>query len=159
MDLKCQPTISESETWIIGPSKIHGRGMFAQTLIPKGARILEYQGDKISKSESLQLCEAQNEYILSVSKRFDLNGNVEWNPARFLNHSCDPNCEALLERERIWIMAIRDITVGEELTFNYGYDLEDYRHYPCNCGAAACTGFMIAEEFFDYVRNQSTTTV
>ena len=152
MDLKCQPTISESETWIIGPSKIHGRGMFAQTLIPKGARILEYQGDKISKSESLQLCEAQNEYIFSVSERFDLNGNVEWNPARFLNHSCEPNCEAEQDEGRIWIVSLRDIRAGEELTFNYGYDLEDYREHPCRCGTRKCVGYIVAEDFFESIR-------
>jgi SET domain-containing protein len=143
------------ETWAFAPSKIHGRGLFARLALPGGTRILEYVGEQISKTESLRRCELQNEYIFSLSNQFDLDGNVEWNPARFLNHSCEPNCEALLEDERIWIVSIRDIAAGEELTFNYGYDLEDYRKYPCNCGAATCIGFMVAEEFFDYVRRHT----
>src|SRR5262249_44665443 len=77
------------------------------------------------------------------------------NLARFLNHSCSPNCEAQFDEEHIWFIAARDIKTGEELTFNYGFDLENYRHYPCRCGSSVCVGFMVAEEFFDHVRKQS----
>ncbi len=161
MDLKCQIKPGEREdraatpeSWVIGPSPIHGQGVFAQRPLSTGARILEYVGQKISKTESLRCCEQQNEYIFCVSDQFDLDGNVEWNPARLINHSCEPNCEALLESEHIWIIALRDIVPGEELTFNYGYDLEDYRNYPCRCGAGRCAGFMVAEEFFDHVRRK-----
>jgi uncharacterized protein len=162
MDLNCQikpgeraDRVATREAWGIAPSPIHGQGVFARHRISSGARILEYVGQKISKAESLRCCEQQNEYIFSVSDRFDLDGRVDWNLARFVNHSCEPNCEALLESERIWIIAVRDISPGEELTFNYGYDLEDYRNYPCHCGSHRCAGFMIAEEFFDHVRRQA----
>ena len=76
---------------------------------------------------------------------------MAWNPARLLNHSCAPNCEAELQDEHIWIVATRDIPAGEEVTFNYGYDLVDYRDYPCQCGAPGCVGYMVAEEFFEHV--------
>jgi uncharacterized protein len=79
---------------------------------------------------------------------------VPWNPARFINHSCMPNCEASIEDGRIWITALRDIEPGDELTFNYGYDLDDYKGYPCRCGTSECVGFIVAEEFFDHVRRQ-----
>ena len=77
---------------------------------------------------------------------------VDDNPARYLNHSCQPNCEARLIRGGIWMVALRDIPAGEELTFNYGYDLTDWRSHPCRCGAADCVGYMVAEEFFPQIR-------
>src|SRR6185436_12484213 len=70
--------------------------------------------------------------------RHDLDGEVAWNPARWLNHSCAPNCDAEWIEGRIWIVARRAIRAGEELTFNYGYDLEDYREHPCRCGSPDC---------------------
>jgi SET domain-containing protein len=65
-----------------------------------------------------------------------------------------PNCEAELDEGRIWIIALRHIRAGEELTFNYGYDLENYREHPCRCGAAECVGYIVAEEFLEHVRRQ-----
>lgn len=128
-------------------SPIHGTGVFATVSITAGTRILEYLGEKIDKQESLRRCELNNEYIFAVDEHFDLDGNVGWNPARFVNHSCDPNCDAERIEGRIWIVARREIGAGEELTFNYGYDLENYREHPCRCGAANCPGFILAAEF------------
>ena len=71
-----------------------------------------------------------------------------------LNHSCAPNCEAELLDDRIWIIARRDIQPGEEITFNYGYDLENYRDYPCCCGSPHCVGYIVAEEFFAHALSQ-----
>jgi uncharacterized protein len=105
--------------------------------------------------ESARRCEANNVYIFSLNDTHDLDGNFIWNPARLLNHSCSPNCEAELDADRIWLLALRDIEPGEELTFNYGFDLEDYRQYPCRCGSPDCVGFIVAEEFFEHVRRQS----
>ena len=93
-------------------SPIHGLGGFAKTAICRGTRILEYVGERISKSESLRRCEQNNEFIFSLNDEQDLDGNVAWNPARFLNHSCAPNCEAEMEDDRIWIVARRDIQAG-----------------------------------------------
>ena len=129
-----------------GPA-IHGTGAFATGDLPAGARIVEYRGERISKNESLRRCRAGNDCIFHLNEEFDLDGQVEANPGRFFNHSCAPNCDAELIESRIWIIARRDIPVGEELTFNYGYDLEDFREHPCRCGAANCAGYILAEEF------------
>ncbi len=147
----------ETELIVFKGSRIHGLGGFAKTPITNGTRIIEYVGEPISKSESLRRCEQNNEYIFTLSDEEDLDGNVAWNPARFLNHSCAPNCEASLEEGYIWIIANRDIQAGEEITFNYGYDLVDYRDYPCRCGSPDCVGYIVAEEFFPHVRTRAGT--
>jgi len=135
-------------------SPIHGTGGFAGTGLTKGTRVIEYVGERIDKRESLSRCEANNEYIFALNDGQDLDGSVEWNLARFINHSCAPNCDAELEGGRIWIVANRDITAGEEITFNYGFDLEDYKSHPCRCASSDCVGFMVGEQFFEHVRKQ-----
>jgi len=147
-------TVAETALVCFHPSAIHGLGGFAKADIVAGTRAIEYIGEKITKAESLRRCESHNEYIFSLDETHDLDGNVPWNPARFLNHSCDPNCEAEPDGERVWIVARRDIRAGEEITFDYGYDLEDYREHPCRCGAKACAGYIVAEEFFEHVKWQ-----
>jgi uncharacterized protein len=141
----------ETELLVFKASPIHGLGGFARTAIGKGARVVEYVGQRISKSESLRRCEGNNEFSFSLNDEQDLDGNVDWNLARYLNHSCAPNCEAELQDDRIWIVATRDIPAGEEVTFNYGYDLVDYRDYPCRCGSPDCVEYIVAEEFFEHV--------
>jgi uncharacterized protein len=150
-----EPATLETDLILFRGSQIHGLGGFAKRPITKGTRVIEYVGAPISKSESLRRCEQNNEYIFSLSDEQDLDGNVVWNPARFLNHSCTPNCEASLEEGHIWIIAARDIRFDEEVTFNYGYDLEDYRDYPCRCGSPECVGYIVAEDFFPHVRSRS----
>lgn len=139
---------------LLKESPIHGTGAFARQPLLKGARVIEYVGEKIDKRASLRRCEQGNACIFSLNDEQDLDGNVEWNPARFINHSCDPNCDAELAGWRIWITARRDIPAREEITFNYGYDLEDYKDYVCNCGAPNCVGYIVAEVFFDRVRSR-----
>lgn len=142
------------ELYEIHDSPIHGRGGFARRDIPAGTRIVEYVGERISKAESLRRCEAMNAYIFHLDEQYDLDGGVPWNPARFLNHSCEPNCEAVMDQGRIWIVARRDIRAGEELTFNYGYDLVDYQEHPCRCGSPRCVGYIVAEEFHAWLRER-----
>jgi len=153
-------TVSEVNTlggceWIrVQASGIHGTGVFARQVIRRGARIVEYTGERITKAESLRRCQDDNPFIFTLDDEHDLDGNVETNPARFINHSCSPNCDAEIDGGRIWVVATRDISPDEEITFNYGYDLNDYREYPCRCGCPECVGYMVAAEFFDHVRNQ-----
>jgi uncharacterized protein len=150
--------VTGSELVYVRTSAVHGDGGFAVREITAGTRIIEYVGRKITKAESLKRCEADNAYIFTLDAEHDLDGDVEWNPARFINHSCAPNCEAELENGHIWIVALRDIAVGEELSFNYGYDLADYREHPCRCSTPECVGYMVAEEFFELVRRQNAFT-
>ena len=133
-------------TICIRSSGIHGQGGFAAADIREGACLVEYTGEKITKSESLERCRLHNEYLFYLDETHDLDGNLESNLARFINHSCVPNCEAVLIGGHIWIAAIRDLRAGEELTFDYGYDLEDFREYPCHCGAPNCRGYIVAAE-------------
>jgi SET domain-containing protein len=114
--------------------------------------VIEYVGERLDKDESLRRRQEGNFFVFTVTDDFDIDGSVEWNPARFINHSCAPNCEAQEEDEHIWIIAVRDIKAGEELSFNYGYDIQDYEEHPCRCGTANCLGFMVAEEHFKDVR-------
>jgi SET domain-containing protein len=154
-DNSCAPGSITATEWVsFAPSTIHGMGGFAQKDIAKGLRVIEYVGERIDKRESNRRCEGNNEFIFTLDELFDLDGNTPGNPARFINHSCVPNCDAEIIDDRIWIVSNRDIKAGEEITFNYGFDLEDYRDYPCHCGSPGCVGYIVAEEFFEHVRNQ-----
>lgn len=135
------------------PSPIHGIGAFATKRIHAGIRVIQYVGQRIGKQESLRRCESSNSFIFSLNAHQDLDGNVSWNPARFINHGCEPNCNAELQHEEIWLIANRDIEPGEEITFNYGYDLIDYREHRCTCGSPKCVGYIVAPEFFEHLRN------
>ena len=119
-----------------------------------GERIVNYGGERISKAESLRRCEAGNPYIFALDDCWDLDGNRPDNPARFFNHSCRPNCQAQLDDGEIWIVALRDLRPGEELSFDYGYSLEEYRGHPCRCGAPGCCGYIVAEQFRETVAQQ-----
>ena len=147
--------VTETAHLIFKPSPIHGTGGFARTDLARGTLVIEYVGRKISKQKSIEICRGGNEYVFSVDEETDLDGNVEWNPARFLNHSCAPNCEAELLDGKIWIVALRDIQAGEEITFDYGYDLEDYRDHPCACGASECVGYIVAGELRSLVKKKT----
>ena len=148
------PTPLGSDFHEVRASGIHGMGIFARRDIPQGSYIIEYLGERVSKAESLRRRKQGNFFVFIVTDQFDLDGAVEWNPARFINHSCTPNCDAQMEEEHIWIIARRDIRAGEELSFNYGYDLQDYEDHLCRCGSPECLGFMVAEEHFEDVRRK-----
>lgn len=136
-------------------SPIHGRGVIATKDIPSGTRIIEYEGERITKAESERRDNARAEraarggdgcvYIFDVNKRYDLDGHMAWNTARLINHSCDPNCESENVRGHIWITAKRDIAAGEELTFDYGFDVSNWRDHPCRCGSKKCVGYIVAK--------------
>ena len=145
---------STGERVVFHASLIHGHGGYAAQALPAGTRLIEYLGERITKAESHRRCEANNPFIFDLDDQTDLDGNVDWNPARWLNHSCAPNCTAEFDAGRIWLVAARALQAGEELTFNYGYDLTNYRDFPCRCGATTCVGFMVAEEHFEQVRQE-----
>jgi SET domain-containing protein len=150
--------VETTDNVLVRQSVIHGTGAFARRDLAKGSQVIEYIGEKISKAESARRIDSDNEFIFTLDDEFDLDGKVDWNPARFINHSCDPNCEAEIDGHRVWIIALRDLKAGEELSFNYGYDLVDYHEHPCRCGANECVGFMVAEEHFDKVRGSVGAT-
>jgi SET domain-containing protein len=151
--------VSEIQLIEVRESAIHGRGVFALCDIHAGTLVTEYVGEVITKAESLLRCEENNQYIFHLDDEHDLDGNVDWNPARFINHGCSPNCESEMRDGHIMISALRHIAQGEEITFNYGYDLEDYEDHPCHCGSPRCVGYIVAEEFFATVRAKAANRV
>lgn len=135
-------------------SAIHGQGVFATRRLRKGMRVIEYIGERIDKEESnrrgLELFEKSRKtggasvYIFDVNEDWDLDGDKPYNPARLINHSCEPNCEMVDEDSRLYLYALRDIEKGEELSFDYGYDIGHYLDHPCRCGKPGCVGYIVS---------------
>ena len=128
-------------------SKIHGTGVFAKKDIPKNTEIIEYVGDKITKKEAERRSELPIDrnkadsdhgavYLFIINKRYDIDGFVPYNTARFINHSCEPNCEAINIGGKIWIVALKDIEIDEELSYNYGYAYDGEDEHRCLCRTA-----------------------
>jgi len=132
----------------VGPSRIQGLGVFARQPIGQGARIVEYVGEIISEEEGHRryedkAMERHHTFLFGLSDGRCIDGAAEHNLARFINHSCEPNCEAVEEEAHIWIEALRPIAVGEELTYDYSYEWVDgddaaASFYYCRCGAPSC---------------------
>lgn len=136
-------------------SKIQGRGAFAIRPIKRGTRIIEYTGERITHDEADRRYDdggmgRHHTFLFSIDRNTVIDAAVGGNEARFINHSCAPNCEAIDERKHIYIEAIRDIATGEELSYDYAYerdgteDEESERLYMCKCGAPNCRGTILA---------------
>ena len=138
----------------VGPSGIAGQGLFAAIDLKKGTRIIQYIGEKISKPESDRRLAADNVYIFELNERYAIDGKTLKNLARYINHSCAPNCEVENTGRAIWIVAGRDIQEGEELSYDYGYEAEGYEAHPCHCGATNCCGYMIARQYWGLIKRQ-----
>jgi SET domain-containing protein len=135
-------------------SRVHGRGVFAQRRIRKGTRIIEYLGDRVSHRQADRRYEHKDindnhTFLFIVDRNVVIDGGANGNDARFINHSCDPNCESVIEDRRVFIEAIRTIQPGDELTYDYqiGRDRTDPPNvddiYACRCGAQGCRGSML----------------
>lgn len=131
---------------IVRSSSLHGAGVYTTTPLRKGARVLEYTGPRLKKEETEGLY-ADNEvtYLFTMD---DPNVVIDgFGMAAFVNHSCHPNCESDQIGDSIWIVALRDIEAGEELTYDYClWDGEPGDEAPCYCGAKNCRGTMYSEE-------------
>lgn len=141
-------------------SIIEGAGCFAVQRIPAGTRIIEYKGQRIPPTvaetrtlatidEYGEIVEQPHVYMFIVDKRTTIDPEVNGNEARFINHSCSPNCKSTVENRHVFIDAIRTIEIGEELTFDYKLDIggvvteADKKRYACRCGAPNCRGTML----------------
>ena len=134
-------------------SDIHGLGAFARTDIPKRTKIIEYVGEKIGNAEADRRYDAamkrHHTFLFILNTRTCVDAAFEGNESRFLNHSCNPNCEAIITRGHIWIEAIKAIPAGTELVYDYQYEddadytEEDLRFYACKCGAPNCRGTIV----------------
>ncbi|MCS6946181.1 MAG: SET domain-containing protein-lysine N-methyltransferase [Steroidobacteraceae bacterium] len=135
-------------------SPIHGYGVFARRAIPKGTRIIEYIGERISHAEADRRyadhdVNDNHTFLFIVDRRTVIDAGVGGNAARFINHSCDGNCESVIDGGRVFIEAVRDIAPGEELGYDYeiGREKDDPPNvdeiYACRCGTSACRGTML----------------
>jgi SET domain-containing protein len=142
-------------------SKIHGNGVFAAAPIAKGERLIQYKG-KLRTHDAVDRAYADQEetghtFLFTLNDDYVIDANIDGNSARWINHSCSPNCEAVTDeaegddrrRDRVFIEAKRAIKPGEELTYNYGIVLAE-AHTPavkklwaCRCGSRNCTGTML----------------
>jgi SET domain-containing protein len=136
----------------VGPSRIAGQGLFAGQDIQQGTKIIRYIGEKITHEESERRLAVGNVYIFGLDERYSIGGSTPKNTARFINHSCDPNCHTEQFGNAIWIVAIRDIAAGEELTYNYEYEIDDEPAEPCHCGAKHCCGYILGPHYWDRIK-------
>lgn len=135
-------------------SAIHGSGVFARRSIPKGARIVEYVGERISTEEADaryndDAMPHAHTFLFTVDEHTVIDAAHGGNEARFINHSCEPNCEAVNEDGRIYVEALRDIAAGEELTYDYNLERGELtpgwrERYACSCAAPSCRGTLLA---------------
>ena len=141
----------------IRASPMQGSGAFATRFIPRGYRLIEYAGARLTPAEADAKYpdvagERHHTFLFAIDDEVVIDAAVDGNEARFINHSCDPNCDAIIEDGRIWIETIRDVQVGEELAYDYAYVLEERhtpaakRRFPCHCGSANCRGTILAKK-------------
>lgn len=146
---------------IVRRSPIHGNGVFAARNLPTGHRVIEYRGHLCTHDEADALydgtLESGHTFLFTLNDEYIIDANRRGNDARWINHSCEPNCEAVIvettrngkTRERIFIETTRPIRKGEELTYDYGIKLDVRqtarlkRLWACRCGAKTCTGTML----------------
>tara|TARA_A100001015_G_C14820556_1_gene644515 strand:- start:462 stop:947 length:486 start_codon:yes stop_codon:yes gene_type:complete len=145
--------------WKVKKSKIHGAGVFACKNIKKDTKVIEYIGEKITKKEGdkrsaeriKKYLNKKNEgsvYIFELNNKYDIDGSPLYNNARYINHSCNPNCEVDIIDNQIWIISLKKIKSGEELNYDYGYpfDKDDYKDHICKCGSEQCIGYIISKD-------------
>jgi uncharacterized protein len=133
----------------IRQSGIQGRGLFATRRIRPGQRIIEYTGERITNAEADRRYDDEkmrrhHTFLFTLDKKVCVDGNRGGNDARLINHSCDPNCEAIIDDGEIWIYAKKNIQPGVELAYDYQYertnDPGDENFYACQCGSTKCRG-------------------
>ena len=149
-----EPELPTSDLIEVRRSGVHGLGVFAAKFIKKGARIIEYVGERVSHDEADRRYEVKDAndshtFLFIVDSKTVIDAGTDGNDARFFNHSCDPNCESTVAKKRVFIEAIRDIEAGTELT----YDYQIYREegdpenidevFACRCGFPNCRGTML----------------
>lgn len=142
------------QPFVVRRSKIQGRGGWATRDIKKGEWVVEYTGEKITWAESDRRYDDEkmsrhHTFLFTLDKRYVIDAAHEGNDARFINHSCDPNCEAIITKGHIYIAALKRIRKGEELVYDYSYARdkntteEDEKLYVCRCGSRKCRGTIL----------------
>jgi SET domain-containing protein len=130
---------------------VHGHGVYATTTIRKGARVIEYTGALVPWEDASDQADGPHTFLFGLTDgKQVIDPAFGGNDARWINHSCDPNCEAIEEGDRVFIYALRSLLPGEELFYDYALDVDEPRtrklekEYACHCGSPKCRGFMLA---------------
>ena len=124
----------------LGESKIHRWGVYASEGIPKNRKVTEYTGERISRKETKRRCDTRElNYLFTLDNYWTLDGSVGGSGAEYINHCCDPNCEARVIKGRIYYYTRRDVQKGEELTVDYHFDAK-VEKVVCGCGSLKCRG-------------------
>ena len=133
----------------IKKSNIDNKGLYAAKNIKAGRKVINYKGKIITVKETEKNEKFDNDkaiYLFNLNSKYDLDGDFEYNAARLINHSCNPNCEVDGKGLKLWIFALRDIKKGEELSYDYGFGYDkDYKQFVCRCGAKNCVGYIVRE--------------
>ena len=130
-------------------SGVHGRGVYAMQFIRKGMRIIEYAGQRVSWERAPDDPSDPHTFNFGLENGDVINPEIGGNDARWINHSCNPNCEAIEEDDRIFIYAMRNIGAGEELLYDYRMQIDEpitdaaRKKFACHCGASNCRGTML----------------
>ena len=142
-------------------SPIHGNGVFAVTDIPKGTELVEYRGRLRTHAQIdrkyASVPDNGHTFLFTLNDKYVIDANVEGNLARWINHSCKPNCQAVIEesedgdprKDRVLIESIRPLRAGDELTYDYGIDVGERitprlkQLWACRCGSPRCIGTML----------------
>ena len=135
-------------------SSVHGNGVFAVQDLAEGERIIEYKGEIITWKEALRRhphdpAQPNHTFYFHIDDGRVIDGNVDGNAARWINHSCEPNCEADEVDGRVYIKALRNIAAGEELNYDYGLIIDEpyteklLSEFPCYCGSEQCRGTLL----------------
>jgi SET domain-containing protein len=138
----------------IRESPMQGLGAFATRFIPSGTRLIEYAGERLTPAQADERYpdvegERHHTFLFAIDDDVVIDAAVNGNEARFINHSCDPNCEAVIERGHIWVEALVAIPAGTELAYDYAYEDDpkytdkDLLFYACRCGARNCRGTIV----------------
>jgi len=139
---------------VVRSSGIHGRGVFARRRIREGETIIEYKGERITEAEIERRypedkAGLNHTFVFGIEHDLNIDGGVKGNSARWINHSCDANCDTYEENKRIFVRAARDIASGEELTYDYAIEAGEpltkavKARWPCWCGAKKCRGTVL----------------
>ena len=135
-------------------SDVHGNGVFAVQDLAEGETLIEYKGEVINWKEALRRhphdpAQPNHTFYFHIDDGCVIDGNVKGNDARWINHSCEPNCEADEVDGRVYIKALRNIAAGEELNYDYGLIIDEpytpklLSEFPCWCGSEQCRGTLL----------------
>lgn len=140
---------------IVRRSRIHGRGVYATRKIRTGEKIIEYTGRPIPKGEENadkyndDLKKEAHTFLFYIDRNLTIDATYNGSAAKWINHSCDPNCETVIQNRRVYIKALRMIQKGEELTYDYALFSRDkwkrnyWQRYACRCGTRKCRGVIL----------------